>query len=91
MATLAELVRILFEVMWWLIVIRALISWGNPDPFNPVVQFLHRVTDPVLEPARRIIPSIGSLDISPIVVLLLLRLIQSFLVRTLVDLSARLR
>ncbi len=88
---LAQMVNGILEVYWWIILIRVLMSWVNPDPFNPIVQFLTGVTDPVLAPVRRIIPSIGPLDISPIVVLFLLRALQHFLVRTLLDLSIRLR
>ena len=59
-----------------------LLSWiPNLDRGNPLVQLLRQITDPVLEPARRIIPPIGGLDISPIVVLLLLRLLEQVLVR----------
>ena len=89
-STLAELVNILLWGFKWLIIIRALISWVNPDPFNPIVQFLLRVTEPVLEPVRRIVPPIGGIDISPILVLLVLHLLQSFLVKTLVDLGVAL-
>ncbi len=88
---LAQVLNGLLTIYIWIIIIRVLISWVSPDPFNPIVQFLIRATDPVLEPARRIIPTIGPLDISPIVVLFLLQFIQRFLVRTLFDLAARLR
>ena len=88
---LAQVVNTLFTVYIWIIIIRVLISWVSPDPFNPLVQFLIQATDPVLEPARRIIPTIGPLDISPMIVLLLLQVIQHFLVKTLLDVSVRLR
>ena len=90
-ATLAQLLNSLFEIYWWILIIRVLLSWVNPDPFNPIVQFLMRATDPVLEPLRRLIPPLGMFDLSPIVALLLLRALQSFLVKTLLDLSVRLR
>ncbi len=88
---LAQVLNTLITVYIWIIIIRVLISWVSPDPFNPLVQFLVQATDPVLEPARRIIPTIGPLDISPMIVLLLLQVIQHFLIRTLLDLSMRLR
>ena len=53
---LATIVNILLTIMYWLILIRALISWVNPDPVNPLVQFLMRTTEPVLEPVRRLLP-----------------------------------
>ena len=90
-ATLAHLLDLAFNVYWWMIIIRVMVSWVSPDPFNPVVQFLHRATDPVLEPFRRVIPTIGMFDISPIVVLVLLRALQHFAVQSLMDFSWRLR
>ena len=70
---------ILLTVLTWAILIRVLLSWiPNLDRGNALVQLLAQVTDPVLEPARRIIPPIGGMDISPIVVLLL-RLLQQLL------------
>jgi len=87
---LAQLVEVLFQIYWLLIVVRVLISWVNPDPFNPIVQGLARVTDPVLEPLRRVIPPIGPIDISPLAALLILQALRYFLVHTLMDLSVRL-
>lgn len=89
--TLAQILDFLFSAYFFLILVRVLISWVSPDPFNPIVQFLMQVTDPVLEPFRRIIPPMGPIDISPMVALLLLRALQSFLVKTLFDLGLRLR
>ena len=84
----AYLVSILLTVLYWLILIRALISWVNPDPFNPVVQFLQRTTEPILEPIRRLLPPMG-IDISPILAFFAIVFLQQFLVRTLYDLAAR--
>ena len=91
LAAIAQLLDALFTIATWLVIIRVLISWVNPDPFNPIVQFLVRATDPILEPLRRIIPPIGFIDITPLVALLLMKAIQVFLVRTLMDFSLRLR
>ncbi len=75
-----QFLSILLTILSWAILIRVLLSWiPNLDRSNPLVQLLAQVTDPVLEPARRIIPPIGGIDISPIVVLLLLRLLQQLL------------
>lgn len=90
-AALAQLLGAFFTIYTWILIIRVLISWVNPDPFNPVVQFLMKATDPVLEPLRRVIPKIGPFDISPIVAVLILQALQHFLIRTLLDLSFRLR
>ena len=75
----------------WLIIIRALISWVNPDPSNMIVQFLYKVTEPMLSPFRRLTPaySIG-LDISPIFALILIWFLRLFLVRTLFGIALRL-
>ena len=75
----------------WLIIIRALVSWVNPDPSNVIVQFLYKVTEPLLAPFRRLIPAytIG-LDISPIFALIFIWFLKLFLVRTLFGLAMRL-
>ncbi len=90
-AAMASLLEAVFTILTWLIIARVLIGWVSPDPFNPIVQFLIKATDPVLEPFRRIIPPIGFLDISPVVALLILRALQLFVVKTLLELSLRLR
>ena len=87
---LAYLVSIVLTIMYWLILIRALISWVNPDPFNPIVQFLMRVTEPVLEPIRRLLPPLP-LDISPIIAFFIIVFLQKFLVASLYDLALRLQ
>lgn len=75
---LAQLLRIYTFVL----LVRILMSWiPNLDPYNPVVRFLYQITDPVLEPARKLIPPIGAIDISPIVVFIVLGIIQDLLVR----------
>ena len=88
LSAFAYIVNILLTVMYWLILFRALISWVNPDPFNPVVQFLQRATEPVLEPIRRLLPSLA-IDISPIVAFFAIIFLKQFLVRTLFDLALR--
>jgi len=87
---LAYIVSILLTIMYWLILIRALISWVNPDPFNPIVQFLVRVTEPVLEPIRRLLPQLP-IDISPIIAFFIIVFLQKFLVNSLYDLAIRLQ
>ncbi|MDD3905301.1 MAG: YggT family protein [Candidatus Omnitrophica bacterium] len=75
----------------WLIIIRALISWVNPDPYNMIVQFLNKATEPLLAPFRRLIPAytIG-LDISPIFALIFIWFLKLFLIRTLFGMAVRL-
>ena len=86
----ASIVSILLTIMYWLILIRALISWVNPDPFNPIVQFLMRVTEPILEPIRRLLPHLP-IDISPIIAFFAIVFLQKFLVASLYDLAIRLQ
>lgn len=79
-------------VLWaymWIIIIRALLSWVNPDPWNPIVRFLYQVTEPVLRPIRRRLPSTG-IDFSPVVVILVIYFLQRFLVRVLAESAYRL-
>ena len=82
----------LLEILWWLIIIRAVLSWVNPDPYNPIVQFIERATEPLLAPFRRIVPAhqIG-IDLSPLFALLLLYFLKIFLVQTLAGLAYRLQ
>jgi len=90
--SIARLLDILITLVYWLIIIRALISWVNPDPFNPIVQFLQRATDPILTPIRRVFRmQFWTIDLSPIIAVLCLLFLQSFVVRTLADVAARLR
>ena len=86
----AKIVDILLTMMYWLILIRALVSWVSPDPFNPIIQFLYRMTEPVLMPIRRILPR-TAIDISPIVAFFAIIFMRAFLVMSLYDLAARLR
>jgi YggT family protein len=71
----------------WLIIVRALLSWVNPDPYNPVVRFLYTATEPVLYRVRRFLPNMGGLDISPILVIFAIIFIKMFLVETLMNIA----
>ena len=75
----------LLDVYSWVIIAAALISWVNPDPRNPIVAFLRRVTEPVLEPVRRLLPPwrTGGLDLSPVIVLIAIQIIERVLLRAL--------
>jgi len=87
----AVLLNIILSIYMWIVIIRALISWVNPDPYNPIVQMLHRITEPVLAPLRRRLPDFGGLDISPVIVLLGILFLQLYIVPTLKDLGSLLR
>ena len=85
---LAEVMDIILLSYMVIIVARALISWVNPDPYNQIVIFLYRVTEPVLRPIRRRLPTgnIG-IDFSPFIVILVIIFLRLFLVQTLRHLS----
>jgi YggT family protein len=92
---LGAVARLLDLVLWaymWLIIIRALLSWVNPDLWNPIVQFINRVTEPILAPIRRRVPSWRmGIDLSPLVAILAIYFVQWFLVGTLRDMAWRMR
>jgi YggT family protein len=91
-AALARIVEIALTIYTWIIVIRAVLSWVNPDPYNPIVRLLYRVTEPVMAPVRRWIPWRGlGIDLSPIVILLAIVFLQSFLVPSLMQFAYSLR
>ena len=67
----------LLELYMWVIIAAALISWVSPNPYNPIVQFLHRVTEPVLRPIRRMLSRYQTgFDFSPVVVILIILFVQ---------------
>lgn len=89
---LANLLHLVLMAYFWIIIARAVLSWVNPDPFNPIVRFLYRATEPVLRPIRHRLPTLTmGLDLSPMVVLLAIYFLESFLVGSLRDLAISLR
>ena len=81
---LAKIIDLVLSVYVWIIIFRAVISWVNADPYNPIVNFLYRATEPVLAPIRRRLPFGGSgIDFSPISVILIVYFLHIFLVNTL--------
>ena len=91
MVALARILDIVLTVYMWIIIFRALISWVNADPYNKIVIFLYRATEPVLYPVRRILPlrNIG-IDISPIIVILVILFLQYFLIETIIQFARNL-
>jgi YggT family protein len=77
-------------IYMWIIIIRALISWVSPDPYNPIVSFLYRATEPVLRPVRKLLPIGGmGIDFSPVIIILVIYFLRDFLVRILFQLAYR--
>jgi YggT family protein len=88
---LARILDIGLTLYMWIVIARAVISWVNPDPYNPVVRFLHSVTEPVMYNIRRWIPVYyGGIDFSPIIIILVIIFLQSFLVQSLIQVASRL-
>ena len=91
-AAIAHILDTVLTIYMWIIIIRAVLSWVNPDPYNPIVRFIHQVTEPVMYRVRRLIPIGGlGIDFSPIIILLVIVFLQSFLIRSLLELSQQFR
>ena len=81
---IAKVVYYLLNFYMWIVIARAVLSWVNPDPYNPIVRFIYNITEPVLGWIRRIVPlQFGGIDFSPIIVFLAIVFLQQFLVATL--------
>ncbi|MBI3003089.1 MAG: YggT family protein [candidate division NC10 bacterium] len=87
LSALAVVLQWILQTYMFIVIARALISWVSPNPYNPIVQFLTQITEPVLRPVRRLLPLPGGIDFSPLVVILGLAFLQSFLVPTLRQLA----
>ena len=80
----ANVLNIVLWLYMWIIIARAVLSWVSPDPYNPIVRFIHNVTEPVMYRVRTKIPiSFGGIDFSPIIVILLIYFLQIFVVQSL--------
>lgn len=89
MEGLAHVLDWVLTLYMYVIIARALISWVNPDPWNPIVRFLERATEPVLSPIRRTLGWRMGIDLSPIVAILLIVFLQYALVRSLFEMAIR--
>ena len=84
----AKVIDIVLLCFMWIVIVRAVLSWVNPDPYNPIVRFIHNVTEPVLYRVRRFIPvNFGGIDLSPIIVFLVIIFLRTFIVSSLARLS----
>jgi YggT family protein len=81
-SALYQVVNLFFQIYIFIVIARALVSWVNPDPHNPIVRFLYNATEPVLARMRRILPlQFGGFDLTPIVLLVLLSVVEQLLLR----------
>lgn len=82
--TLANIIDFILMAYMWIIIGRAIISWVNADPYNPIVRFLYEATEPVLSRIRKMLPvSVGGIDFSPMILIVVIMFLQSFVVMTL--------
>jgi len=88
--SVAQVINLGLTIYMWIVIIRALISWVSPDPYNPIVRLLYRATEPVLWRVRRVLPIGGfGIDFSPLIVILVIYVLKLFVVRSLVQLAYR--
>ncbi|HHO47065.1 MAG TPA: YggT family protein [Desulfobacteraceae bacterium] len=87
----AKLINVVLSVYIWVVIARAVISWVSADPYNPVVRFLVQITEPLLSRIRRYLPPMAGIDLSPMVLILGIIFLQSFLVPTLQQIALSLR
>ena len=91
LVAVAKILDIVLTLYMWIIIGRAVISWVNLDPYNPIVRFLNSITEPVLYPIRRRLPIyFGGIDFSPIIVIFAILFLQSFLIKSLIQVAERL-
>ena len=78
---IARVLYYLLNFYMWIVIARAVLSWVNPDPYNPIVRFIYNLTEPVLGRIRRLLPlQLGGIDFSPIIVFLAIIFLQQFVV-----------
>ena len=88
---IAKVLDLVTNIFLFIVIARAVLSWVSPDPFNPIVRFINNVTEPILYPIRTRLPvHFGGIDLSPIVVFLGIIFIRTFVVNTLMQMSASL-
>lgn len=82
-SALASVLHLFLTLYMYVVIARAVMSWFNPNPHNGLVRFIYQITDPVLDKVRQFIPSIGGLDLSPVIVIFAILFLDKFLVSTL--------
>ena len=88
--SLARLLSLVLNIVYFILVIRIILSWVNPDPYNQIVQIIYRITEPVLAPFRRLPLQLGGMDFSPIVAFLALNIVGNFVINILKRIALRL-
>jgi YggT family protein len=84
-----QVLQAILSIYFWIVIARALISWVNPDPYNPIVRFLHNATDPVFDRMKKILPlQFGAMDFTPIALLIIIGVLQNVLAQIQYKLSS---
>ena len=90
LTAVAKVLDVVLVIFMWIVIARAILSWVSPDPYNPIVRFIHNITEPVLHQIRKRLPlNFGGIDFSPILVLLAVIFLRQFVVQSLYDLALR--
>ncbi|MGB9497057.1 MAG: YggT family protein [Thermodesulfobacteriota bacterium] len=88
MHSLATVIDIVLNLYMWILIARAILSWVNPDPYNPIVRFLYSITEPLMYRVQRILPlQFGGIDLTPMAIIIAIIFLRSFLVSTLHQLA----
>ncbi|MBC8247349.1 MAG: YggT family protein [Deltaproteobacteria bacterium] len=88
---IAKVLDVVMNIFLFIVIARAVLSWVSPDPFNPIVRFINNITEPILYPIRTRLPvHFGGIDLSPIIVFLGIIFVRTFVVNTLMQMSASL-
>lgn len=87
---IAYVVDMLLNIYFWIILIRTVLSWLQPNPYNPLVRIIYNLVDPVTYKISRMIPTrVGMIDLAPFILMILIVFVQRFFVRSLFDLGTR--
>lgn len=89
--TLAKIIDVAVTLYIFAVIIRVVLSWIQYDPYNPIVRFLNEITEPVLGRIRQMVPVLGGFDISPMILIFALYILEGFVVTTLNDLAQALK
>lgn len=90
LTAIARILDVVLVIFMWIVIARAILSWVSPDPYNPIVRFIHNITEPVLYQIRKRLPvNFGGIDFSPILVLLAVIFLRQFVVQSLYDFALR--
>ena len=90
MLTIAYLLRTILYIYLFIIIIQVIISWINPNVYNPITIIMYQISEPILKPIRQFIPSSGGLDFSPLVALIIINLLMILIISPLMDLGQKL-